>query len=92
MCAILSMRNTRGSVFHRETRTCYYQPKYQNPGQSGGKQNTQLKIYKKQNEQERKEKKRKKNNKEKGRKNPLSLIANTMKINEGNHAWEGHTS
>lgn len=40
-----SVRNTRGSVFHRETRTCYYPPKYQNPAQSGGNQNTQLKIY-----------------------------------------------
>lgn len=27
-----SLRNTRNSVFHKETRTCYYQPKYQNPG------------------------------------------------------------
>lgn len=40
-----SLRKTRGSVLHRETRTCYYQPKYQNLGQIVWGENTQLKLY-----------------------------------------------
>lgn len=40
-----SLRKNRGSVLHRETRTCYYQPKYQNLGQIVWGENTQLKLY-----------------------------------------------
>ena len=49
-----SVRNTGGSVFHWETRTCYYQPKYQNPGQRGGRRTPSLRSIERKIEEKKK--------------------------------------